>query len=105
MDKKIYQIIKLISKKLKEDYHAESVILYGSYALGNASRDSDIDLLIIAPAKERYFERMAKVRGLIREFRNGLPISPIVLTPEEVREKKEIRDPFIAEIFSTGVKL
>lgn len=97
--------LKLISKKLKEEYHAERVILFGSYAVGNAGKDSDIDLLIIAPTKEPYFERMAKVRALIRELRNGLPIAPIVLTPEEVRQKKERRDPFIAEILATGVKL
>jgi predicted nucleotidyltransferase len=102
---KIYQRLKLISKKLKEEYHAKVVILFGSYALGNARRDSDIDLLIIAPTKERYFERMATVRRLIREFRNGLPISPIVLTPQEVKERKKKGDPFIAEIFLNGIEL
>ena len=86
---------------MKKEYNAEKVILYGSYVTGTATEDSDVDLLIIAPAKERFFERMATVRGIIRSLRNGLPISPVVLTPEEIelRSKKKQVCPYILWLF------
>ena len=45
---------------------------------------------------------MATVRGLIRDLRNGLPVSPIVLTPKEVEKRVEIGDQFIIEIIEKG---
>jgi predicted nucleotidyltransferase len=97
--------LKAISQRLKETYQAEKVILYGSYATGEATSESDIDLLVIAPAKERFFDRMAKVLSLIRDLRRGLPVSPIVLSPEELAERQRLNDPFIHQILQTGVLL
>lgn len=97
--------IKAISKRLKKEYHAEKVILYGSYARGEATEDSDIDLFIIAPTIERFFERMATVVGTVRDLRRGLPLSPIVLTPKEVEERMKRGDQFIKEILEEGVEI
>lgn len=40
-------------KKLKEDLRIEKVILYGSFAEGKASKDSDVDLIVISPSFAR----------------------------------------------------
>ncbi len=105
MNQKIYGRLRKISERLKKEYRAEKVILYGSYATGTATKDSDIDLFIIAPTNERIFERMATVRGIIRDLRSGLPISPIVLTPEETENRKKKGDQFVREILQSGVML
>lgn len=97
--------LKAISERLKQAYHAEKVILYGSYATGQATSDSDIDLLVVAPVKERFFDRIANVLSLIRDLRRGLPVSPIVLSPEELEERQKLNDPFIHQILQTGVIL
>lgn len=97
--------IKTISARLKKEYHAEKVILYGSYARGEATEDSDIDLFIIAPTNERFFERMATVVGIVRDLRKGLPLSPIVLTAKEVEEREKRGDQFIKEILEKGVEV
>jgi predicted nucleotidyltransferase len=101
----VFSRLKKISKRLKEKYSAERVILFGSYAEGIETEDSDVDLLIIAPARERFFERMAKVLELTRDLYNGLALCPIVLKPEEVKERVEIGDQFIQEILDKGVEL
>src|SRR6266498_4931718 len=77
-----------ISRRLKEQYGAEKVILFGSYARGEATEDSDVDLLVIAPTNERLFQRMATALRLVRDLYRGIPISPIVLKPEEIEERK-----------------
>jgi len=105
LDQEILGRLRKISERLKKEYHAEKVILYGSYARGEATEDSDVDLFIIAPSRERFFERMATVRGLIRDLRNGLPVSPIVLTPEEVEERRSKEDQFVQQILEEGIML
>lgn len=105
MNQEIYERLLKISERLKKEYHAEKVILYGSYATGQETEDSDIDLFIISPSNERFFERMAKVRGLIRDLRNGVPVSPIVLTHEEVEKRVKGGDQFVIEILQNGVNL
>jgi len=105
MNEDIRNRIKAIAEKLKKEYNAERVILFGSYVRGEETTDSDIDLLIIAPAKERFFQRMAKVKALIRDLRNGLPIAPIVLTQKELEKRVRIKDQFIEEILEKGTSL
>ncbi|OGW17996.1 MAG: hypothetical protein A3G93_07695 [Nitrospinae bacterium RIFCSPLOWO2_12_FULL_45_22] len=105
MNQEIYERLRKISERLKKEYHAEKVILYGSYATGEETEDSDIDLFIIAPTNERFFERMARVRGLMRDLRNGLPLSPIVLTPDEVEKRRKKGDQFVRHILEEGITL
>ena len=97
--------IKAISERLKKEYNAEKVILFGSYARGEATEDSDVDILVIAPTAERFFERMATVKRLTRDLRNGLPLAPIVLTRQEIEKRIEINDQFITEILEEGIQL
>ena len=105
MKRELNKRLQTIGKKIKKDYRAERVILFGSYAKGDATEDSDVDLLVVAPTKERFFERMASVRRLIRDLRAGLPVSPIVLTPGELEKRRRAGDPFVQEILQTGVSL
>jgi predicted nucleotidyltransferase len=105
MNQEMNERLQMISERLKREYQAEKVILYGSHATGEATEDSDVDLFIIAPTKERFFERMATVRRLIRDLRNGLPIAPIVLTPGEVEERRKVGDQFIIGILEEGLTL
>jgi len=105
MKRELNKRLQTIGKKIKKDYRAEKVILFGSYAKGNETEDSDVDLLVVAPTKERFFERMASVRRLIRDLRNGLAVSPIVLTPGELKKRRAAGGPFVREILQTGVSL
>lgn len=105
MNQEIYERLKKISERLRKEYHAEKVILFGSYAKGDATEDSDVDILIIAPIQEPFFDRMATVLGLIRELKKGIPIEPIVLTKEEVEDRIKIGDQFVQQILEKGVYL
>jgi len=97
--------MKKISERLKKSYNAEKVILFGSYSRGKETEDSDVDILVIAPLKEKFFDRIALTKRLIRDLRNGLPVSPIILTPEETEKRTKIGDQFILDILENGVSL
>jgi predicted nucleotidyltransferase len=103
--KDVMDRVKAISERLKEEYNAQAVILFGSYARGEATDDSDVDLLIIAPTKERFFERMATVLRLTRDLYYKLALEPIVLTKQEVEQRLQRGDQFIKQIIEKGVYL
>lgn len=94
-----------IAERLKREMLAEKVIVYGSVARGEATRDSDIDLLVIAPASEPAYLRMARVLAVARDMSRGLPLSPIVLTPEEVERRLARGDSFLREVLEEGIPL
>jgi len=101
----VMERIKAISQRIKEKYNAQRVILFGSYARNEVTEDSDVDILVIAPTKERFYERMATVLGFVRDLYQGLALSPIVLRPEELARRIEMGDQFVQEILETGKEL
>jgi uncharacterized protein len=86
----INRIIEKFKKELeKHNIHPERIILYGSYAKGNAREDSDIDLVVVSSDFENMnlrerLEILGLVAGYIFE-----PIEALGYTPQEVSEKKE----------------
>jgi predicted nucleotidyltransferase len=94
-----------IADRLRERLGATRVIVYGSVARGEATIHSDIDLLVVAPSSERSYRRMADARAAIRDLSRGIPISPLVLTPEEVELQQRQGDAFVCQILEDGVEL
>ena len=94
-----------IGQRIRQEYGAERVLLYGSVARGEAGPSSDVDILVVAETEEEFHERIASVLRLVRDLRRHLPLSPLVLTPEEMEERLRQGDPFIAEILQSGKDL
>jgi len=87
-------------RRIARELRPQKIILFGSYAYGNPTPDSDVDLLIVmqtnAPRKERSW---AVSRLLIpRPF----PVDILVRTPREVRNAIDAGDFFIQEILARG---
>ena len=94
-----------IADRLRERLGATRVIVYGSVARGQETIHSDIDLLVVAPTSDKAYLRMATARASIRDLSFGVPISPLVLTPQEVALRLERGDAFLQEILDEGVDL
>ena len=92
--------IEKIAAKIAQEYKPEKIILFGSYAWGKPTEDSDVDLFIIEKTEEPKRMRQIKLRKWL--FGSGLPMDLIVYTPEEVRERLKIKDFFIEEIINKG---
>ncbi len=90
-------------ENLIREVNPEKVILFGSYAYGNPTPDSDVDLLVIVRTDESYRERYMRV---VRALRPRLfPLDLIVRTPEEVEEALQTFSPFLREILTRGICL
>lgn len=105
MERKIDKILNEIVKKLQREYKPLKIILYGSYAYGTPNIDSDIDLLILKNTSERSVDRFVKVKKIIYNPKRKIPVSPLIYSPDEVKERLRIGDDFIREILNKGVTL
>ena len=102
----INSIITRIINILVEKYQPDKIILFGSYAYGNPTDDSDIDLLIIKETdKKRRVDRFVEVQSLIYNQGIKIPVSPLVLTKEEWQERLNMGDDFLEEIATKGKAL
>lgn len=99
------KILDNIVKRLKQDYDPEQIILYGSYAYGNPTDESDLDLLIVKDTHEPILMRWMRVRKLVSDLRKGFAFSPIIITPSELKNRLGKGDPFFEEILKKGKKL
>lgn len=72
-------------QRITQRFNPLSIILFGSWARGDARPDSDIDLLVVLPHIEN--KRHATVE-ILRSL-NGLPVSKdvVVTTPEEIARR------------------
>jgi len=95
------ELDKIVSR-LVDTYRPEKIILFGSYAYGKPNADSDLDLLIIKKSSERFIDRWVNVRRIVSDPKRSISFEPIVLTPDEVKERLAIGDQFIKEIITRG---
>jgi predicted nucleotidyltransferase len=93
------------SLKVSDPY---KIILFGSYANGSSTENSDIDLMIILDNNDiskTYEERQRKklyIRKLIREINYKMALDILVYSKEELKKIKEYGNYFIEEIEKTG---
>ena len=105
MNQEIKKIILEVVGKLRSEYEPIKIILFGSYAYGNPTKDSDIDLLILKNTDKRRADRFVEVKRIIYNPDLKIPISPLVYTPEELEERLKIGDDFVKEIVRKGIVL
>jgi predicted nucleotidyltransferase len=91
-----------IVKQVVAAYQPEKIILFGSYAYGKPSADSDLDLLIIKKTAERFIDRWINVRRIVSDPERSIPFEPLILTPHELEERLASGDQFIEEIIRKG---
>jgi len=78
------------------------VILFGFHAYGDPTEDSDIDLFIVKDTDKRMVDPFVEVKRLIYNPNLKIPVSPLVCTPKELKERREMEDDFVEEIMTKG---
>jgi predicted nucleotidyltransferase len=91
--------IEEFGRRIGLEFGAERVILFGSYARGVVTEDSDVDLLVIGPFEDRSVDKSVEIRMPLRP---GFPIDLLVRTPEKVRQRMEMGNDFMREILEEG---
>ena len=91
--------IKRFSDEIARRFKPERIILFGSYAYGKPTPDSDVDLLVVMP----YDRRRGRMSLRILEALDyHFPLDLLVRTPAEVRRRQRWGDCFIEEVLAKG---
>jgi predicted nucleotidyltransferase len=91
--------IKAVAERIGRDFRPRKVILFGSYAGGKPTEDSDVDLLVIMPLRG---DPVYKSVEIALAARPGFPMDILVRTPAEVRKRLAWNDSFIRDIMEKG---
>jgi predicted nucleotidyltransferase len=86
-----------------EKYHVRRAIVFGSFARGEASRRSDVDLLLVQETDRRFLERYD---GLLREITqavSGRDVDLLIYTPQELTQLAH--RPIVAAALREGITL
>src|SRR5947209_13067994 len=92
------RVIRDYARRVAERFQPDKIILFGSYAYGTPHEDSDVDILVIMPARNQ-----GSKAGRIRwEVPAPFAMDLIVRTPETLRWRLQEGDSFLREIVSKG---
>lgn len=97
--------IEEIVRRVVDNCKPEKVILFGSYAYGQPTKDSDLDLLVVV--KSSSLPRYKRARE-IRKHLWGITDTPkdiLVYTQEEINDWERVEEAFITSIVKKGKAL
>ncbi len=92
--------IKRTARQLGEAAHAERVILFGSYARGEAGANSDVDLLIVAESDQPRFKRSRVLYQTLRPYPFAMDL--LVYTPQEFDQARRMPLSFVSTVLREG---
>lgn len=101
---KIDEYIPLIVEELKKTA-PEKIILFGSYAYGTPTADSDIDLLVIKDITENEVRayRLQLKKALWEKLKSfNFPFDLIVDNEKRIKQRIAMGDLFYKEIYTKG---
>lgn len=96
--------IRQFRKKVEETLHSPvEVILFGSYARGEETWDSDVDLLVIIPKMDKStLDQILEIAWEIG-FATGIVLSIIPITVQEMKILSQ--SPFLQAVQQEGIPL
>lgn len=99
----ILKALKEYIAELSENIPVSSAILFGSYATGTYTKESDIDIAIFSNDFSNT-DRINAGAFLLKKSRKfKLDIQPLPFGSEELNNKD--RNPFIKQILKTGIQI
>jgi uncharacterized protein len=93
------QITKL-ADEIAAKFSPQTIILFGSYAYGTPTEDSDVDLLVVKDYPGPSYRAASRIAVC-----PGFPTEIIVRSQREIQRRIDIEDWFIVEIMEQGIVL
>lgn len=85
---------------IAREFKPRKIILFGSYAYGTPTPDSDVDLMVVMPKARSRGERMSL---RIRErLDSPFALDLLVRTPRDIEKRLQLGDWFLREVMTQG---
>jgi predicted nucleotidyltransferase len=94
--------IQKIVQQIVEHFHPQKVILFGSYAHGTPTEDSDVDLLVVMETEEPPLHAAARIAAAID---HPCALDILVRRPADLEASLARKGVFATEVLTTGVVL
>src|SRR5436189_5646340 len=88
------RVIRRFARQVAERFQPDKIILFGSYAYGTPHADSDVDILVIMPARNQIDQAVR----IDQEIDAPFPLDLIVRTPKNLAWRLKEGDWFLREI-------
>ena len=92
------RVIRRFARQVAERFQPDKIILFGSYAYGTPHADSDVDILVVMPARHQHTQA-ARIRWAIPA---PFPMDLLVRTPKNLQWRLEEGESFHTEIVTKG---
>jgi len=94
--------IRAIARQIVERFGPQKVILFGSYARGTPTHDSDVDLLVVMDTNEQPLHAAARISAAID---HPFPLDIVVFRPCDLEASLERKGVFATEVMAKGIVL
>ena len=92
------RVIRRYAREVAERFRPDKIILFGSYAYGTPHADSDVDILVIMPARNELDQAVRISLAVDNQF----PLDLIVRTPKNMAWRLAEADSFLTEVVNRG---
>jgi predicted nucleotidyltransferase len=92
------RVIRRFARQVAECFQPDKIILFGSYAYGTPHEDSDVDILVVMPARNQ-LDQAVKISMAVEA---PFPLDIIVRTPQKLAWRLKEGDWFLREIIAQG---
>jgi uncharacterized protein len=99
MEKISSRTISAFARQIARQFNPHKIILFGSYAYGVPTEDSDVDILVIMPFEGRNPEKATEIWMATKP---KFPIDIMVRKPAEIKKRLQMGDFFLREITEKG---
>jgi predicted nucleotidyltransferase len=89
------------ARQIAERFHPEKIILFGSYAYGTPHEESDVDLLVIMPARNAIDQAIRIALAFERPFSVDLHVRTPYQISQGLKDPDD-RDWFLYEVMTKG---
>jgi len=87
------QTIQALCKHIVQEFNPDRIILFGSYAYGNPTQDSDVDLLVVLPFEGK---NLRKSLEILNRTNSRFPIDLLARRPDDTERRYREGDLFIS---------
>ncbi|MEW6249578.1 MAG: nucleotidyltransferase domain-containing protein [Planctomycetota bacterium] len=91
--------IRAFARRIAAEFKPQQIILFGSYAYGTPTEDSDVDLMVVFAGRRTAVSRALEIR---LKLDAPFALDLLARSAHEMRHRYKIEDWFIREIVDKG---